>query len=267
MDVIDGIAEQTNLLALNAAIEAARAGEQGMGFAVVAEEVRKLAERSAESTKEIGELISGMQKEAQDAVGITEKAVETVEKGVAAGQVMSDALKEINRTVEEVDTCASAISSAIREQKSGSSQIVRPLTPARDHAGDRVSDGRAGVGRGADRESHGKDAGDAPPERLEHARSSRRRPSNCASRERENWRNPWPCSGRKRRIPGHYREIPAGRPSNRSKPETRRHGCGRAGCSVWHKAKESAQITAIQQGWMCDVDRRGVQTVQNAHLR
>ncbi len=125
VDVIDDIAEQTNLLALNAAIEAARAGEQGMGFAVVAEEVRKLAERSAKSTKEIADLIAGIQKEAQESVKLMEKSTQIVEKGVEMSRQVGESLRSIEGNVVEVDRYSKEIGAATQEQSSGSTQIAK----------------------------------------------------------------------------------------------------------------------------------------------
>lgn len=120
---IEDIADQTNLLALNAAIEAARAGEQGRGFAVVADEVRALAERTTRATKEIGGMIKSIQLETRSAVAAMEEGVHEVERGTEDASSSGSALEEILDQVNEVTGQINQIATAAEEQTATTNEI------------------------------------------------------------------------------------------------------------------------------------------------
>jgi methyl-accepting chemotaxis protein len=120
---IEDIADQTNLLALNAAIEAARAGEQGRGFAVVADEVRALAERTTTATKEIGQMIKTIQNETKGAVDIMEEGVREVESGTAEASKSGDALQDILTQINAVSMQVSQMATAAEQQTATTTEI------------------------------------------------------------------------------------------------------------------------------------------------
>jgi methyl-accepting chemotaxis protein len=131
-NAIQEIAEQTNLLALNAAIEAARAGEQGRGFAVVADEVRKLAERTANSTKDIALTIREISTTSNSAVQSMECAVSEVANGIGLIQRNGDGMQEIMNASVNVSERISQISTASRAQSSASISVAKNLSAVKD---------------------------------------------------------------------------------------------------------------------------------------
>ena len=130
ISLITNIAEQTNLLALNAAIEAARAGEHGKGFAVVADEVRKLAEQSGHATKDVSQLISEIQKEVDQTVRAMEMGQNRVKEGIVSVNNAGEAFKQITNHVDHVSAQIQDVSAAVEEINASTDQLVQVINEA-----------------------------------------------------------------------------------------------------------------------------------------